>query len=221
MRFCQQNKLHFISDEVYALSVFENPDFPDATPFTSALSIDPTDLIDPNLVHVTYGLSKDFGAAGLKIGCLITQNVLLKKAVTAVQRFCGISGASIAIATAMLEDRIWCRDFFTLSRLRLAEAYTFTTRKLIETGIHFLEGGNAGFFVWMNLSPWLPPENTGSLGVTREQMLAQELVDHGVFLQPGEEHGRVGWFRLVFTLERETVEEGLRRIAKTLGDVSW
>lgn len=112
MRFCQIHNLHLICDEIYALSIFANPDFPNATPFTSALSIDPTNIIDPNLVHVTYGLSKDFGAAGLKVGCLVTRNEELKKAAGAVVRFHAVSGPSVAIATAMLEDRMWCSGFF-------------------------------------------------------------------------------------------------------------
>lgn len=58
MRFCQKHSLHLISDEIYALSIWENPDAPDAPGFTSILSIDTNDLIDPSLVHVLWGMSK-------------------------------------------------------------------------------------------------------------------------------------------------------------------
>lgn len=222
MRFCQRHRLHFISDEIYALSVFENPDFPDAAPFTSALSIDTTDVIDTDLVHVIYGLSKDFGVAGLKVGCLVSRNKALKKAVTAVQRFCGVSGPSVAIATQMLEDREWMASIVELSRKRLTETYMFTLGRLRDAGLKHMEGGNAGFFVWLDLTPWLPPTTLESKGATGEQMLAQKFVDHGVHLQPGEEHGREGWFRVVFTaLEKDTLDEGLRRIKETLREVSW
>jgi 1-aminocyclopropane-1-carboxylate synthase len=222
MRFCQRHKLHFISDEIYALSVFENPDFPDAAPFKSALSIDTADVIDANLVHVIYGLSKDFGVAGLKVGCLISHNEELKKAVTAVQRFCAVGGPSAAIATQMLEDREWIRSIVGLSRKRLAEAYAFIIGRVKDMGIKCMEGGNAGFFVWYDLTPWLPPASVETEGATREQMLAQKFLDHGVHLQPGEEHGREGWFRAVFTtLEKEALDEGLLRIERTLKDVSW
>lgn len=221
MRFCQKHGLHFISDEIYALSVFDNPEAAEAASFTSALSIDPTDVIDPYFVHVIYGLSKDFGAAGLKVGCLVSRNKNLKNAAQAVQRFSGVSGLSVAVATAMLEDRVWCREFIATSRRRLAEAHRFATGRLKEIGVEVFEGTNAAFFVWMNLNPWLPPERARLGGDTREQMLAQKLVNNGVFLQPGEEHGREGWFRLVFSLDKGLVEEGLRRIEKTLKEVSW
>lgn len=57
MRFCESHKLHLISDEVYALSVF-NQDDPNLPNFTSVLSFDPKDLIDINRLHVIYGFSK-------------------------------------------------------------------------------------------------------------------------------------------------------------------
>lgn len=57
LKFCQRHQLHYISDEVYGLSVFDSGD-PDAVPFTSVLSLDPSGLIDPKLVHVLYGFSK-------------------------------------------------------------------------------------------------------------------------------------------------------------------
>lgn len=58
MRFCQKHRLHLISDEIYALSVWHNADYPDAPGFTSVLSIDTEGLIDPSLVHVMWGMSK-------------------------------------------------------------------------------------------------------------------------------------------------------------------
>lgn len=57
MLLCQSRRIHFISDEVYALSVFDTGNA-DAAPFTSVLSLDTTDLIDNDHLHVFYGMSK-------------------------------------------------------------------------------------------------------------------------------------------------------------------
>lgn len=57
MKFCQKHHIHFISDEVYALSVYDTGNA-DAAPFTSVLSFDTTDLIDNDHLHVFYGMSK-------------------------------------------------------------------------------------------------------------------------------------------------------------------
>jgi aspartate/methionine/tyrosine aminotransferase len=46
-----------ISDEVYALSTFDSESAKNEK-FTSVLSFDTDNLIDPNLVHVLYGMSK-------------------------------------------------------------------------------------------------------------------------------------------------------------------
>lgn len=58
MRFCQKYRIHLISDEIYGLSVWDNPESPDESGFHSALSIDPQGLIDSELVHVLWGIAK-------------------------------------------------------------------------------------------------------------------------------------------------------------------
>ncbi|PQE09144.1 classes I and II family protein [Rutstroemia sp. NJR-2017a WRK4] len=57
LRFCAAKKIHLISDEIYALSVYDRNDRP-SEKFTSVLSIDISDVIDPRYVHVLYGMSK-------------------------------------------------------------------------------------------------------------------------------------------------------------------
>jgi len=53
LRFCQKHNIHFISDEVYALSIFSNPELPEPTPFTSVLSLDLKEIgIDASRVHM-------------------------------------------------------------------------------------------------------------------------------------------------------------------------
>jgi aspartate/methionine/tyrosine aminotransferase len=72
--FCGRHKLHLISDEIYAKFVFENPKAPGRVPFTSILALDLADRIDPQIVHVAYGASKDFCASGLRLNMLHTRN---------------------------------------------------------------------------------------------------------------------------------------------------
>lgn len=68
----------------------------------------------------------------------------------------------------------------------------------------------------MDLSPYLPsPEDTSDNTNNtneREFALAKKFLDAGVFIHPGEEHGKLpGWFRLVYSHEEEVLQEGLRR----------
>lgn len=158
MKFCQQNKIHMISDEVYALTVYDTG-IPDLPKFTSVLSIDPKGLIDVERLHVFYGMSKvvnrrprsckkrqlislqDFAAAGLRLGSLISRNTLLRKSVAANMRFHGPSGMSIAIGTAILEDRAFVKRFIALSRERLTECRAFATGVLDKAGITYSGDG--------------------------------------------------------------------------------
>jgi hypothetical protein len=72
--FCHAHDLHFISDEVYALSAFRTD--PGSPPFTSALSLldgeagSDTSRVPPIMasrVHVVWSLSKDFGCSGVRL----------------------------------------------------------------------------------------------------------------------------------------------------------
>jgi aspartate/methionine/tyrosine aminotransferase len=84
-RFCKRNDLHFISDEIFALSVYENAEAPDVTPFVSVLGAGLDDCIDRHMVHVMYGMGKDFGATGLRIGALQSANEGLIAAVSSIR----------------------------------------------------------------------------------------------------------------------------------------
>lgn len=68
VRFCTRNGIHFISDEVYALTKFEAPELEEQREFTSTLSLDLASLeADKSRVHVIWSTSKDFGQSGLRM----------------------------------------------------------------------------------------------------------------------------------------------------------
>jgi aspartate/methionine/tyrosine aminotransferase len=54
--------------------MFENPEIPDALPFTSILALDLEEDIDRSLLHMAYGASKDFCANGLRLGMIYSKN---------------------------------------------------------------------------------------------------------------------------------------------------
>jgi bifunctional pyridoxal-dependent enzyme with beta-cystathionase and maltose regulon repressor activities len=59
------------------------------------------------------------------------------------------------------------------------------------------------------LSPWL---SCSSSSDHAEFEIADKLLKAGVGLHPGEEHyEKKGWFRLVFSVDAKTLEEGMRR----------
>ncbi|PCG88886.1 Pyridoxal phosphate-dependent transferase, major region, subdomain 1 [Penicillium occitanis (nom. inval.)] len=89
MDFCHERNLHYISDEVFANTVFDT----EADQFVSALSLLKSpdsegdgaamkSLIDPSLVHVLWSTSKDFGACGVRAGCVVSYHSLVRAGVS-------------------------------------------------------------------------------------------------------------------------------------------
>lgn len=57
LRLCASKGIHLVSDEICALSVYKRYDRPSET-FISVRSFNLTGLINPDQVHVLYGMSK-------------------------------------------------------------------------------------------------------------------------------------------------------------------
>ncbi|KAI7348862.1 PLP-dependent transferase [Hortaea werneckii] len=226
MKLCNKHQIHLLSDEIYAMSVYSTV----PTPFESILSIPSSDAyIHPSLLHVLYGLSKDFAAGGLRIGCLYTRNRPLWRAVSGMSQFSWIPVASELLACSLLEDDEWLEGFFARSRDKLAEGREVAGRVLEERGVPSYAGANAGFFLWVDLRAWLPPpaaskdgerEGKGKdEGKRREKVLVDRMIEKKVFLTPGMDMfaEEPGFFRLVFSQEEDVVREGLRRVFEAIG----
>ncbi|KAI5793414.1 pyridoxal phosphate-dependent transferase [Pyronema domesticum] len=215
MALCQKHQIHLLSDEIYALSLYTNPSASDAPGFTSILSLSTSGLIDPSLVHVLYGMSKDFGANGFRLGAFVSQNnIEVLQGMSATANFAWPSSMADKAWAAILNDEEFLGAFIETNKKRLGEQYMRCTQILREHGIQFWDQGNAALFLWLDLRDYLPSDMTPLEG---EKWLSQKLIDEGgVFISRSEtfygEHP--GWFRIVFSLP--DAEEGMRRLVKTL-----
>lgn len=212
LSFCNTHKIHLVADEIYAMSTYSAPK--EETPFTSVLSLDWQKYIDPQYFHHAYGMSKDFACGGLRIGSLWTLNADLQKAVTALANFHESGTVSALLACTILENEAFVSLFLNKSRERLGEASRVARKLLDEAGIEYAPA-NAGFFLWINLGPWLREED-GEDGWARETKLMERLVEERVYIAGGRMQNaeEPGWFRLVFTREERLINEGLRRLRK-------
>ncbi|KAA8646517.1 hypothetical protein EYZ11_004814 [Aspergillus tanneri] len=223
MQFCQKYRLHFISDEIYALSVWQNTvdESPPPVAFESALSVDLNGIIDPHLVHVLWGMSKDFGANGLRLGAIISQaNTGLHDALQAVTLYSYASGVSDYLTHCILENTEFTDRYISLNRKRLSDSYAFAVQHLKGHGIEHTPGCNAAFFLWVNLGKRyleLHPEDR-SEDVSDKVM--QRLLQKKVFLASGSLFGseQAGWFRIVFSHPVEYLRVALQRIVAALED---
>lgn len=134
MKLCSKYKVHLLCDEIYATSVYDVPDS-HAVKFTSALSFDHSPYISSDLVHVIYGLSKDFAAGGTRLGCVHIQNKELMRAMSSITQFHWSGGPSQDIATTMLEDEQWLPAYLARARDRLSSRNKLTRKILDSAGI--------------------------------------------------------------------------------------
>ncbi|KAK6818988.1 hypothetical protein RU639_008018 [Aspergillus parasiticus] len=222
MELCQKYQMHFISDEIYALSVWKNTvdESPKPVDFESALSLDLTGIIDPQLVHVLWGVSKDFGANGLRLGVIISQaNRDMLAALRNVGLYSYVSGVSEHLVSLLLEDVDFTDEYIRLNREKLSENYSFVVQQLKSNGIEYSTGANAAFFIWMDLGKKyreLHPEVKDDEDVSETVM--DLLLQKKVFLASGSLFGseRGGWYRIVFSQPQEYLNEAVRRIMAAL-----
>lgn len=196
MKLAQKHKLHLLMDEIYAMSVYDIGD-PAAVPFQSCLSFDSSEYIDPNLLHVIYGFSKDFGAGGIRLGCMYIRNKELMQAMEAITQFHWSGALNDGVAASMLEDEEWMTNFFDKSRSALADHNKITRQILDEHNVEYSRGSNAGFFIWVST---FDPECVYHTNTTRSTCVL------GSRMQACKTSGRLngswlsGWERKRYTL---------------------
>lgn len=227
MKFCEKYKIHLISDELYALSIWPNTvdagnEIP-LTPFTSCLSIDPTNVIDPSRLHIIWGVSKDLGSNGLRLGAIISQNnPALHAALVPLALYSSSSSVADHIVCNILADDAWIENYLDMNSRLLAESYAYVARWAKSACSPYALGANAAFFVWAKLGQ-LYIERHPKLNLSpdaAETKLNQLFLKHKVFVAAGSQFDaeEPGWFRLTFAYPRGWLEEGLRRIEKALDD---
>lgn len=212
-QFCQKHNIHFISDEVYALSVFgEDVETGKKLTFPSALQLDlPALNVDPDRVHIIWSTSKDFGSSGIRVGAVISQTNERLRASLALASNIQVSSLA-AIATAGLLTSPDMEHLIDLNRQRLKLAHKKVTEFLKGNGIHYLPA-TAGPFIFAKL-----PSNITSL--KGEQQAVEAFAAAGVTVSPGTNYAwsksEFGWIRITFAVEPSVLEEGLVRLAQGL-----
>lgn len=221
MRLCQKHQVHLISDEIYALSVWPNDidTTPPRVPFYSSLSIDMQGIIDPALVHVVWGMSKDFGANGIRLGAIISQhNIDLMQALVPVGLYSSCSSLPDQITRKILEDDQWVDSYIQENRRKLAAHYRIAVEWARSNEIEYAPGVNAAFFLWVNLGKAYRQNGGPCLEEELDAVLTKALLEQKVFLAAGKNFGaeQVGWFRIVFSHEAGLLEEGLERVVNAV-----
>ncbi|KAJ5389309.1 putative inactive 1-aminocyclopropane-1-carboxylate synthase-like protein 2 [Penicillium cataractarum] len=220
LQFCEGHNIHFISDEIYALSNFgeiamrysldvSNPDVMIGleTKFTSVLAIDLKRLkVDHARVHIAYSISKDLGSSGVRLGYLVTQsNPRLRHTLAVLNRFKVCNVASIAVAS-LFSNLHTLESILVRGKSRLRIAAEMVGNFMLFHKIAFYSPV-AGCFMWVRIGGELATKET-------DAALFEKFEAAGVAVAAGSKFngGEPGWFRLTFALPRDNLIEGLRRI---------
>jgi aspartate/methionine/tyrosine aminotransferase len=201
--WCRSNKVHLVSDEIYAGSIYR----PSQAGFQSALQLaadDNSDGLGP-FIHWVYALSKDFCLSGLRVGAVYTENEVIHLPLQKLNDLCQIASTTQAWTASTLTrknsgGRFWVESFRDENHNRLNARSKALMSCLRECDIPFLEP-SAGLFLWMDLSKYLPNES-----IEGERQLYMELVNNfGLLLTPGwsMRNEKPGFFRCVFTAASE------------------
>lgn len=158
---------HIISDEIYAGSQVSG-----GGPFVSALSLDAYQQF-PDQIHVTWGLSKDFGLAGFRAGFFISNSEAVQTALNGGQ--CGPvpswyasaawSSPLVNLNPYMLQklffnangdpDPAMANQAMEVYKGLLQQQYDATAQLLTQGGIPYFQGNNGAIFFWLDLSEYL------------------------------------------------------------------
>ncbi|KAG0098009.1 hypothetical protein BGZ93_001391 [Podila epicladia] len=225
LRFASRNQVHILFDEIYALSIFDDKlvgpakvEQPDSVPFISVLSIPGLEqYCEKDLIHVAYGMSKDFCLNGFRCGCLLSPwNHELINAMQAIAVFTWMSSTTEAMITKLLSNPDTIETFTQTNQKRLAESYTLAVDTLRAHDIPFLPA-QGGHFLWVDFRQFIPRSLIASAAAgerAAEHLLWRAMLDRGVYVNLGEafSESKVGFFRLTFAVPVPMLKLGLDRM---------
>ncbi|CAL1533757.1 unnamed protein product [Lymnaea stagnalis] len=208
LQFAHRHQLHVIANEIYGLSVF-HPD----VKFTSILSLVHP---DPDKVHFTWGVSKDFGLSGYRCGVFYTKNEALTKYFGLTSIYFRAAGLIQHRLKSILDDTEWLdKTFFPTMKKRKSERFQ-QYKSVLEAHAVQVYPSPATIFIWANFSEYLPEKSFEA-----EKLLFDKFLESRVFLLPGQSFyaKEPGWFRVVSSLDEEVHNEGLQRIISVLRSI--
>lgn len=191
--------LHVLSDEIYANSKFGAS----TTEFVSMEKVASNAIKEGLLsaeevaerLHTAYGMSKDFGMNGFRVGCLHTKNQDLLKFWQNMGMFAAVSNDTQHALATMLEDETFVDSYVAENNKRLKESYEVLTHYLEAASLKYMPAC-AAMFCWLDLRSLLREPTFAA-----EFQLWKEVLDEQkVVLTPGEacHYAEPGFFRLCY-----------------------
>ena len=212
MKVCAKFQMHFLSDEVYAMSVYDTQ-----AEFKSILSI--PSVPDPMRTHFLWGMSKDLGIAGFRFGVIHTKNPDVLKVLSGMSIYIHIPAHIQELGAKMLEDKKWLEEVYFPNNLsRLKSNYDRFVIFLQSKHNMVVRKASAGFFIWANFSRFLQ-----KITVEEEMKLFNLLFyKYKLYIIPGSQlsSNNPGWFRIVISINETDLKEFEKRFDEFASSLS-
>ncbi|CAI5530951.1 unnamed protein product [Closterium sp. Naga37s-1] len=193
------HELHVLSDEIYANSKFGSS----ASEFVSIEKVAGHLVAEGRLpqalreerVHTAYGMSKDFGMNGFRVGCLHTKNKDLLAFWQNIGMFAAVSNDTQHALSVMLEDDKFVDSYVSENKRRLKMSYDLLTSAFEAAGMQY-QPACAAMFCWLDLRAVLSHPTFEA-----ERLLWREILDScKIVITPGEacHYGEPGFFRVCY-----------------------
>ncbi|MFI1380254.1 pyridoxal phosphate-dependent aminotransferase [Embleya sp. NPDC020886] len=234
-RWALDRQMHIVSDEIYSHAQSTGKDA-----FTSVLSLDAY-ATAPDRIHLVYGLTKDFGLSGFRIGFLVSKSNDVRRVMQGDETWKSLSwfGPLDSLKCAYVRELFGTTDRpsefpTTLMKdytARLKTAHDDAAHRLREAGIPYVGmsevSRNATQFFLLDLSAYLDsakfPKDLVLINheIDRREALLEAFLrtDARVLLLPGGEMHcpSPGYFRLCYTADTmERVGEAITNMATSL-----
>lgn len=203
----QAPDLHIVTDDVYALSNRCGAGYQSIAGRPDA---------DPMRVHQLYGVSKDWGLAGLHVGFFWTRNEdLLGMMRKATGMFC-LSSDTQWLITKVIGDKATRDEIIKVFRERLTAAAKLTYDTLTAGGVK-VDNCDNSLFLMIDLRDIAGKDQEEELSVWREL-----IHKYKVHVLPGgsgfycPEYGK---YRVCFSVKEELLLPGLERIVKGVKEI--
>ncbi|EGC35531.1 hypothetical protein DICPUDRAFT_152148 [Dictyostelium purpureum] len=228
VEWCRSKQIHYVSDEIYALSVFDKPqpnisggssgssDGEDikTNEFKSVYDVCKGDMGE--FVHIVSGFSKDFCLNGFRAGYFYSQNKNAYNYLTSTSNFYICSNLVQAALINILSDDEYLAHYIRENQNNLKRAYEFTVNTLKEFNIPFIKS-SSGVFLTLDLRKILPafPLNQND-PFSQELLVWEEIFNAKVIINPGKfcYFSEPGFYRFIFTVPNGFIYEGIKRISK-------
>ena len=121
--------------------------------------------------------------------------------------------APVQQATEVILDPDWRTGFIAANRANLTQAYADTADQLEQIGVKFTTA-QSGLVLWLDLRDHLKTDAQAG----QFELYQFLLNDHRVHISPGSgfHFTKPGYFRICFSQNKNTLQEGLQRIQQGL-----